>query len=201
MVGLTPVLVFSVATRVQAKRVEKASQAARAYIDGVRSGAVVEEDIAMFRKPNNDLSSIAAPAPGTLNCPSANAPCVIPANLYCIDGDPITTSAPNGACTTSSNTDLVIQSFGLIPTDTTGKASDVEKGYRSYRLGVRVYRADAFAFSSSFKKGVTQSSVTGGTGLATAQAPLMEMTTQMVVGDPKTFKEMCDRATPQVTGC
>jgi type II secretory pathway pseudopilin PulG len=38
MVGIAPVLVLSVATRVQARRVELGTQAARTYIDGVRSG-------------------------------------------------------------------------------------------------------------------------------------------------------------------
>lgn len=40
MVGIAPVIVLSVATRVQARRVELGTQAARTYIDGVRSGKI-----------------------------------------------------------------------------------------------------------------------------------------------------------------
>ncbi|MDJ1184985.1 hormogonium polysaccharide secretion pseudopilin HpsB [Roseofilum casamattae] len=40
LVGVAPVIVLSTATRVQARRVEMATQAARAYVDGVRSGVI-----------------------------------------------------------------------------------------------------------------------------------------------------------------
>ncbi len=40
MIAIAPVMAFSVATRVQARRVELATQAARAYIDALRTGAI-----------------------------------------------------------------------------------------------------------------------------------------------------------------
>src|SRR6476646_10172642 len=40
MTAISPVIVLSVATRVQAKRVEAGTQAAKTYIDGVRSGVI-----------------------------------------------------------------------------------------------------------------------------------------------------------------
>jgi prepilin-type N-terminal cleavage/methylation domain-containing protein len=40
MVALGPVIVMSVAARVQAKRVERASNATRTYLDAVRSGTI-----------------------------------------------------------------------------------------------------------------------------------------------------------------
>jgi len=40
MIAIAPVMAFSVATRVQARRVELATQAARTYIDALRTGAI-----------------------------------------------------------------------------------------------------------------------------------------------------------------
>jgi prepilin-type N-terminal cleavage/methylation domain-containing protein len=44
MIAIAPVMAFSVATRVQARRVELATQAARAYIDALRTGAIKSTD-------------------------------------------------------------------------------------------------------------------------------------------------------------
>jgi len=40
MIAIAPVMAFSVATRVQARRVELATQAAKTYIDALRTGAI-----------------------------------------------------------------------------------------------------------------------------------------------------------------
>lgn len=40
LTAIAPVLVMSTATRVQARRVELATQAAKSFIDGVRTGAI-----------------------------------------------------------------------------------------------------------------------------------------------------------------
>jgi len=40
IVGIAPMMALTVASRVQARRVDQATQAARAYVDGVRGGAI-----------------------------------------------------------------------------------------------------------------------------------------------------------------
>ena len=70
MIAIAPVMAFSVATRVQARRVELATQAARTYIDALRTGALTPNDPTNPGFPSN---SIAAPAN--------------PANLYCVNFD------------------------------------------------------------------------------------------------------------------
>jgi prepilin-type N-terminal cleavage/methylation domain-containing protein len=40
LTAIAPVIALSVATRVQARRVEQATQAAKSYIDGVRAGKI-----------------------------------------------------------------------------------------------------------------------------------------------------------------
>jgi prepilin-type N-terminal cleavage/methylation domain-containing protein len=52
MIAIAPVMAFSVATRVQARRVELATQAARAYIDALRTGAIKSTETGRF--PSSD---------------------------------------------------------------------------------------------------------------------------------------------------
>jgi type II secretory pathway pseudopilin PulG len=97
MIAIAPVMAFSVATRVQARRIELATQAARAYIDALRTGA--------FQSPNQiDVAPPdVPPAPTSLN------------GLYCFKSEQ--TSDDCG----SSKKDFYVQgirSAGNKPTDT-----------------------------------------------------------------------------------
>ncbi|MEO1374149.1 MAG: hormogonium polysaccharide secretion pseudopilin HpsB, partial [Cyanobacteria bacterium J06635_10] len=133
MTAIAPTIVLSVATRVQARRVEFATDAAQSYIDGVRSGTIEPPEL-----PNKsddeleeyDFSKYDAPKQGTLTC-NANDYCSKPdTNLYCVDGD------ADGSCTIATSKDMIVQAFRYNPSST-----EPEDGYS---LGVRVYRADAF---------------------------------------------------------
>ena len=114
MIAIAPVMAFSVATRVQARRVELATQAARAYIDALRTGAL--------RPPGSTPASL----PG-FPTEDAAVPPAAPINrnqLYC--GKPDCTG-------TGSSQEFLVQGVrppGTNPTDT------------GYFLTVRVYRAD-----------------------------------------------------------
>jgi prepilin-type N-terminal cleavage/methylation domain-containing protein len=70
MIAIAPVMAFSVATRVQARRVELATQAARTYINALRTGALEPNDQTNPGFPSN---SPAAPTSST--------------NLYCVNFD------------------------------------------------------------------------------------------------------------------
>ena len=123
MIAIAPVMAFSVATRVQARRMELATQAARAYIDGLRTGAI---------KPliaNKDTSA-----------PPASAPVPTVANLYCVDLD------ENPGCTNNSNKDFLIQGAWRNPANPTDPTTT------GYELTVRVYRGDVFASTGNVKK-------------------------------------------------
>ena len=47
MVAIAPVIVFSTATRVQSRRIELGTQAAKSYIEGVRTGAIPVDNAAL----------------------------------------------------------------------------------------------------------------------------------------------------------
>ncbi len=170
MTVIAPVLVLSTATRVQARRVELATQAARAYIDGVKSGTINSPP-----SITGNLEDYAAPtSSGSLSC-TPNSYCSSMPSLYCIDFD-------STGCSTSSLTDMVIQAFRVNPAST-----DADKGYR---LGIRVYRADAFKDTGTLKKETKQATFTG--GLGDRQAPLVEMTSDISTSQTR-FRDFCER--------
>ena len=203
LAAIGPVIVLSVATRVQAKRIDLAANAAKTYIDGVKSGTIQAPPTtgASSGTPIT-ISSYDAPSLGTLTC-NANAYCSSPsANLYCIDED-------GRGCENTSNKDFVIQAFrynqGTI-TNSSGVSTNIVDPTKGYQLGVRVYRADAFKSGITLKasKDVdpqteknyrVEKTFTGGTGLKPIQTPLVEMTTE-ISNTSTTFDDFCNRLKP-----
>ena len=186
MTAIAPVIVLSVASRVQSRRVEQASQAARAYIDGLRTGAI-EAPITKIVGQNQLFNNVAAPNGGATNL----------VNLYCVDlddldKDGISLGDPTDGCTVGSSKDLAIQAFRSV----TATSVDPNDGYR---LGLRVYRADAFKDEGPLQKNdpgkkVTQSTFTAGIGAS--KAPLVEMTTEIVTSETD-YRNFCSR----LSGC
>jgi prepilin-type N-terminal cleavage/methylation domain-containing protein len=129
MVAIGPVIAMSVAARVQARRVERASEAARTYVEGIRTGAIPATNIEVgtaFTATRGATPFLdAAPLPSTIF--PTRVDWATPSGLYCVDLD------QNRDCSKTSPNDLVIQAFRT--------KGDPDQGYR---LGVRVYRADAF---------------------------------------------------------
>ncbi|MEO0842450.1 MAG: hormogonium polysaccharide secretion pseudopilin HpsB [Cyanobacteria bacterium J06643_5] len=191
MTAIAPTIVLSVATRVQAKRIEIATDAAKSYIDGVRTGTVnppelpnkSEEELKKY-----DFSKYDAPKQGALNNCTDNNYCSKSkpdTNLYCVDGD------ADGQCSETSSRDIIIQAFRY-----NQSSIDAEDGYN---LGIRVYRADAFdkkrvkQLKALKDKGTKrQSTFTGGTGLTSVQTPLMEIKTSIST-NKSTFDDFCQR--------
>ncbi|MGB6298572.1 MAG: hormogonium polysaccharide secretion pseudopilin HpsB [Rivularia sp. (in: cyanobacteria)] len=183
MTAIAPTIVLSTATRVQSRRVELATQAARAYIDGVSAGNIPAP-------PISTTSSVAVPGTN-LSCANPATDkgyCSLPKDdssykVFCVDG------TGDGICTDEESKDLIVQAFGFNQNST--------EASQGYRLSVRVYRADAFQGSEALIRNendngekVTQSTFTG--GLGKRKAPLVEMTTEIVT-DQTTFEHFCAR--------
>jgi hypothetical protein len=184
--------------------VEQGTQAARDYIDGVRSGKValpgasrVLTDIGAQR----DLfASVPAPPPNPLsNCDQATGTdypyCQNPTgasqsnfSLYCVDLD------GDGGCTSGNPRDMIVQAFRSRTTPT--PAGD--NGSKGYLLGVRVYRADAFDGGSALQKTakengeVGKAAATYAGGLGNQKLPLVEMTTEITPRGTE-FSDLCKR--------
>ncbi|MBD2208416.1 type II secretion system protein [Nostoc linckia FACHB-104] len=177
LVSIAPVIVLGTATRVQARRIELGTQAARTFIDGVRTGVITAP---AETSTGTTLNASDPPTVGSLTC-NANAYCTVPAtpasNLYCIDGD------SSGGCTVGNSRDLLIQAFRYNTASSNATAG--------YQLGVRVYRADGFSSDGSLKKAPNKQSTFSG-GMGDRKAPLVEMTTAI---NPQTnsFNDLCNR--------
>ncbi|MEM6400970.1 MAG: hormogonium polysaccharide secretion pseudopilin HpsB [Cyanobacteria bacterium P01_D01_bin.116] len=183
MTAIAPTIVLSTATRVQSRRVELATQAARAYIDGVSAGNIPAP-------PISKTGSVAVPGT-SLSCDNPSTDkgyCSSPQDdssykVFCVDG------TGDGICTDEESKDLIVQAFGFNQNST--------EASQGYRLSVRVYRADAFQGNDALIRNendddqkVTQSTFTGGIGKR--KAPLVEMTTEIVT-DQTTFEHFCAR--------
>ena len=183
LVAIAPVISLSVATRVQSRRIELATQAARSYIDAVKTKKIPAP---VETGATTTLTTYSAPtSTGNLTC-AANSLCTVPtgSSLYCIDFD-----ATNG-CEKASTTDMVVQAFrhNLANSNSNNAAN-------GYALGVRVYRADAFKDSTALLQSTSlpnkkQATFTGGAGQR--KAPLVEMTTDINDTVPK-YSDLCTR--------
>ena len=173
MIAIAPVMAFSVATRVQAKRIEMATQAAKTYIDALKSEALKQ-----------GTQGFPTPSPIGKELEKTDPPANINA-LYCIDKD-------GNGCTSDSNQDLVVQGYyyNNLP-DATNPAKT------GYSLIVRVYRANSFA--SGVGTLTTQNNLKAQQGITTAglgnlRAPLVEMRTEIGASDRQgAYNNLCDR--------
>jgi type II secretory pathway pseudopilin PulG len=172
MISIAPVLAFSVATRLQARRIELGTQAAKAYIDALKAGAIPATDAKFPAKyTGTDLTDAPAPTNAT--------------KLYCIDLD------GNGSCSPTSNQDFYVQGAWRNPANPTDPTST------GYELIVRVYRAislDGRILKSQKAVGKKQSTVTS--GLGNLNAPVVEMRTEIAATNTQNsspYRSLCAR--------
>ena len=176
MIAIAPVMAFSVATRVQARRTELATQAARAYIDALRprttGDAVIKPggSIKGFPIIFNTGDLVDAPTPKDST------------TLYCVDMD-------GGDCAPSSNKDFYVQGAWKNQNVTTGDPTS-----KGYQLLVRVYRADSFAPGVVLKapKDEPKQSVVG-SGLGDKTMPVVEMSTEIPATGTPSRQSISDR--------
>ncbi|UNU26278.1 hormogonium polysaccharide secretion pseudopilin HpsB [Microcoleus vaginatus] len=187
MIAIAPVMAFSVATRVQAKRIEMATQAAKTYIEALRSEAL---------KPNTN----GFPAQYTTSnkLEDTPAPTDITA-LYCINtyDDINKDDNEDPPCQADSNQDFVVQGyyFNNLPAATNPAKT-------GYSLIVRVYRANSFAsgvgaLKTQKDQEVQKLQVQQGistAGLGNLRAPLVEMRTEIGASDRQgAYNSLCTR--------
>jgi len=158
MIAIAPVMAFSVATRVQARRVELASQAATAYINALRVGAI--------KPPTNPEPTKGFPAEDRSGPADVPPPPIGPAALYCVDLDKETPDDCAGS------KEFFIQGLWRNPVNPTDPTTT------GYELTVRVYRADVFS-SSSPRPITTEQQSVANSGLGDPKAPLVVMKTQI----------------------
>jgi prepilin-type N-terminal cleavage/methylation domain-containing protein len=174
MIAIAPVMAFSVATRVQARRTELATQAAKAYIDGLRSQSI---------KFGGPIKGFPAKSTATNQEDLANAP--VPGNntdLYCVDMD-------GGGCTPNSTKDFYVQGAWL---NTDPSITNGDPTLKGYQLLVRVYRADSFDGTVNLNQ-TPQAKKQSVVGLGDRTMPVVEMSTEIPASGNPSYKSILDR--------
>ena len=183
MIAIAPVMAFSVATRVQARRVELATQAARAYIDALRprttGDAVIKPggSIKGFPIIFNTGDLVDAPTPTDRN------------TLYCVD--------MGGGCDPTSNKDFYVQ--GAWKNQNVAVGGDPTS--KGYQLLVRIYRADSFPGVTLRNPKTTPKQSVVGSGLGDKTMPVVEMSTEIPATGIPSHKSICNRLKTGTTVC
>ena len=137
--SVAPMLALTTASRVQSRRVDLATQALRAYVDGVRGGALpipqrfVKDPPTPFTGPDYGFT------------PSSSL------GSYTSNSDPGTLIDTNGnGFDVDDPQDLVIQAIRPLafctPVCTANTPTEIATaGAQGFRMAVRVYRADSFS--------------------------------------------------------
>lgn len=177
MVSVAPMIALSVGTRAQAKRLELASQAGKAYVDFLRanSGNVTE---IVNNAPGNTTNT--APTQGDFVADKEGYVNNTTNKLYCVNFD------EKAGCQTNSLVDMVIQ-----PVRLNNNATGPDALKAGYDLLIRVYRADAFS-QGTFQINRQNSAVTNAIGDRTA--PMVQFSTSISsVNDKTKFQDTDQR--------
>jgi hypothetical protein len=176
---IAPVIGFSVGTRLSAKRIELASQAARSYIDWVKVNSDKGPGTTKTVPSPNDLTTPCPPANTATNYPYCNTN----KTLFCVDGD------GDGLCSKNSLKDMIVnvsssnKAWGtsppVLPTPTNYK--------QGYGLSIRVYRADAFNTGIQLQSNIKSTSINAAGG--DPKFPLMTLITEI---EPEASRDAMD---------
>jgi prepilin-type N-terminal cleavage/methylation domain-containing protein len=155
MTAVTPMIVFSAGTRMQAKRIQLSTQAAQSYITDVSNDSEAIGNVVLIEGNEDDLLQVKDyPAPPDLGvtcrsqdnddshkCPvSENEGYFKNRTLYCVNFD------EKPGCGADSMVDMVVQPIGLyLPIkDNAGQPTNDPNVQLGYNLSLRVYRANSF---------------------------------------------------------
>jgi prepilin-type N-terminal cleavage/methylation domain-containing protein len=191
LAAITPVIVLSTATRIQSRRVEQATQAAKTYTEAVRTKTIalptklIGIQAITTEKPRLIEHNLIT----TANFPVPKYPKDVSDNLYCFSKNGTIIPPP-------CDSDLFyIQAAQL---KVIGRSSE-----EGYRLGIRIYREEAFNSQNTgnllasdanstdkSKHKLQQTTFTGGVG--NSKKPLLEMTTD-INSENTSFGSLCER--------
>ncbi|WGV27761.1 hormogonium polysaccharide secretion pseudopilin HpsB [Halotia branconii] len=178
LAAIAPILVMSTATRVQARRVELATEAAKSFIDAIKSKTVSDPTI---------TTTLAASTTRTVSSSTSD---------YLISGAAVPTATTGLYCfnknSSIANPDCTSDLFYIQAIRLAVSGSNPDQG-QGYRLGIRVYRSDAFIGSAPLTSSSTGKKAATFTGaLGDRKAPLVEMTTEIVRGQ-SSYSSLCGR--------
>ncbi|MFN5398689.1 MAG: prepilin-type N-terminal cleavage/methylation domain-containing protein [Pseudanabaena sp.] len=150
IVSIAPMVALSTSARINARRIDQATQAARSYVDAVRGGVIDVTrfpDTMVVSTPNAQsqytFEGIVPPTATLLTLDSATATTPVRGIRIDADGNGFNVDDPQ---------DLVIQPMRSGPLGSSATAAtDLQR--QGFWLAVRVYRADAFAGGNALRTG------------------------------------------------
>lgn len=205
LVAISPMIGFAAAVRMQAKRTQLASQAARSYISFVKSEPTSEDgQVTGDRAPGTeiykeegtavtDLANVAAPDGVNLTCeqgnlyPEANDAesgyCNNQKLLYCVNFD------ETAGCQDNSPVDMIIQPIGRFRTDPNTGEVLYERGYD---LAVRVYQASSFGKGIELKGTPDDGSTETQSYIGRRDLPLVQLSTSVPPETGNQYSTFCE---------
>jgi type II secretory pathway pseudopilin PulG len=186
LVAISPMIGFAAAVRMQAKRTQLASQAARSYISFAKSEPTdADGQVTGDRAPDNiiyaantdsslALAEVAAPDGGNINCQEDNQYCGDEKVLFCVNFD------ETAGCQNNSPVDMIVQPIGRFRTN---PETDEIVYDRGYELAVRVYQASSFGKGIELKGAKDDGSNETTSFMGRRDLPLIQITTSV---PPKT---------------
>ncbi|EAW35924.1 hormogonium polysaccharide secretion pseudopilin HpsB [Lyngbya sp. PCC 8106] len=138
MTAVTPMIVFSMGARMQAKRIQLATQASQSYLADLKANP--KENDGLAPSTEEDIANI---GDLTGDCEDSDGYCSYQADkpetgrtLYCVNFD------EEEGCQKSSMVDMVVWPIREVALDTDNNPIATDLGYN---LSLRVYRANSFA--------------------------------------------------------
>ncbi len=154
IVAIAPMVALSTSARINARRIDQATQAARSYIDAVRGGVI---DVTTF--PDNIVLPPTASSQNAQGQYTFEGIAPPTATLLALDSTTATNrvrgiriDADGNGFNINDPQDLVIQPMRSGPLSSSlTAAKDLQR--QGFWLAVRVYRADALSGTNTLKKG------------------------------------------------
>jgi len=180
IVSITPMVALSTSARVNARRIDQATQAARSYIDAVRGGVV---DTSTF--PTNLVSAQNAYTTELIVPPTNSTGLSASSSCDAVTSATLGSTQVKGTCVDTNGNGFSVndpQDLFIQPTRTGGGLSSAELKSRGFLLAVRVYRADALAGSATLRTGTESScaqSKIAFSSTASITCPLVTMRSQI----------------------
>jgi len=181
IVAIAPMVALSTSARINARRIDQATQAARSYVDAVRGGVIDTtlfpaslirntpnaQGQYVFEDPVIPSNSIQPPTPALLSLDSPSATTPVRGIRVDANGDGFRVDDPQ---------DLFIQPMR------SGPSTSADLKSQGFWLAVRVYRADALAGTASLRTGTEvtcASSKTPFSSTASITCPIVTIRSQI----------------------
>jgi type II secretory pathway pseudopilin PulG len=191
IVAIAPMVALSTSARVNARRIDQATQAARSYVDAVRGGVVDTSSFPASLIKNNPYDSarasqqytfeaVSPPTNSTSLSASSSCQSVTNAVLGSTTSTPVLgvcVDANGNGFSVNDPQDLFVQPMRSGGTD----AATLKK--QGFWLAIRVYRADALAGSAALRTGIEDSCARSGTAFsstASITCPIVTVRSQIL---------------------